>query len=608
MEAKRLFLSEDHVKLVNYVRKLLTKVKNENDNDEDDEDGYEAGEVKKKATSTEPTIATIKLIYKLIRDIETSYDFTNIPVDAFKGTKPNSPFYQESPMFAGYAYSQILPLATTFSVGQNLDIFKFRYRSFSNDLIEKLKEANEIEVNVDFIYAIWDILFENIILYSAINDFKHMIISYRKAIELIPDFVRSDEKHIDILNKLVKPFSILFSDLADRMELLFGKKMRIYSSNSKLFTAYLDALTYAQDDEPCIVIGETGVGKEIVAQLMHSFSHRRKNNLSIRNCGNFTPSLFDSELQGVHWGAATSIDTRLGGFLSACGRTEVGKDYGYALAPSKTKGKHEIIFNNRIEKQGGKLEIAVQDNPEKLNFDDIKEFTGTVFLDEINSIPLDLQSKLLRIIQEKEVYVVGIDKPYKYSAKVICVTNEDPTNDREGKILRRDLFYRISRGIVAIPTLREMPESIIDIAEHLIESDPSKIHKRRAINLSDDVKDMLTDYRWPGNIRELENVLYRATKRALFEDTDTIETCHFDAFFNKPYKKQKRIKKISDVNYDNALDTFKKQYMKELHDKSKGNKSEAGRIAGIDRNKVDRMWREYGIGSETKLSKNTNSV
>lgn len=598
MEENQLFLSEDHAKLVKKVLELLVEVNDEDDND-DDEDGYAEVEIKRKAENIEPTIETINLVYKLIKDIETSYDLTNIPVDAFKGDKPNSPFYQVSPMFAGYAYFQILPLAIVFSKGRNLDIFKFRYRSFSNDLIDKLKEAIDIEENADFRNALGDIILQNIFLYSVINDFKHMTVSYRKAIDLIPDFVRSDEQHIDILNKLVKPLSILFSDFAGRMELLFGKNMHIYSSNSKLFTAYLDALTYAQDDEPCIVIGETGVGKEIVAQLMHSFSHRRKNNLSIRNCGNFTPSLFDSELQGVHWGAATSIDTRLGGFLSACGRTESGKDYGYALAPSKTKGKQEIIFNNRIEKQGDKLEIAVEDRPERLNHDDIKQFTGTVFLDEINSIPLDLQSKLLRLIQEKEVYVVGIDKPYKYSAKVICVTNEDPTIDREGKILRRDLFYRISRGIVAIPTLREMPESIVDIAEHLIESHPSKIHKHRAITLGDDVKDMLTDYHWPGNIRELENVLYRATKRALIEDTDTIETCHMDAFFIKPYKKQKRIKKISDVNYDTALDTFNKQYMKELHDKSNGNKSEAGRIAGIDRNKVYRMWKEYGIVSES---------
>ena len=95
---------------------------------------------------------------------------------------------------------------------------------------------------------------------------------------------------------------------------------------------FLSALTYAQDDETCLMIGETGTGKEIVAMIIHCFSRRRDNNFQARNCGSFAPTLFNSELMGIHWSAATDIGTQLGVFLASCGRTENNDDLGSVIS------------------------------------------------------------------------------------------------------------------------------------------------------------------------------------------------------------------------------------------------------------------------------------
>jgi len=263
------------------------------------------------------------------------------------------------------------------------------------------------------------------------------------------------------------------------------------------------------------------------------------------------------------------------------------------VTSTQQKGQKEIRFAYY------EYEDEDDEKEKKINYVDIparistKKFRGTVFLDEIDSIPLELQSKLLTIILSKQVVIS--DKTFPYSAKVICASNKNILNDNEGTIVRRDLFYRVARGVVQIPSLREMPESIPDMAEHLIAEDPMNSGVHFEAILSGAAKELLTEYEWPGNVRELENVLYQALKSVQIENTDTIEPRHLKFSLNKPGKSYKIIKRISEKKYDEALNLFNRQYMKELYQKSKGNKTEAGRIAGIDRNKVDRMWKELEI-------------
>jgi sigma-54 dependent transcriptional regulator, acetoin dehydrogenase operon transcriptional activator AcoR len=153
--------------------------------------------------------------------------------------------------------------------------------------------------------------------------------------------------------------------------------------------------------------------------------------------------------------------------------------------------------------------------------DDLYEYRGKTFLDEIDSIPMDLQSKLLRIIQEKEVYISGEDQIRKFQSKIICATNKDPRLMEKGSVLIEDLLYRVSRGIVEVPPLRNMKESIPEITYFIIRNDQFNLgmgeKRRKSIELSSFAFDKLFEYNWPGNHRELENVIYRALKKSLFE-------------------------------------------------------------------------------------------
>ena len=152
-------------------------------------------------------------------------------------------------------------------------------------------------------------------------------------------------------------------------------KNAIYGNNPLLYKCYLDALNIANDNKSCLIIGETGTGKESIARLIHAASYRRANKFVPLNCADFTDTLFNSELSGVIKGTATDVTTRLGALLTAS---------GYEL---KQQRKDYII------------------NPPL----DLHSSAGTIFLDEINSFELSHQAKRLRIIQEKKVLVVGED-------------------------------------------------------------------------------------------------------------------------------------------------------------------------------------------------------
>jgi two-component system, NtrC family, response regulator HydG len=363
--------------------------------------------------------------------------------------------------------------------------------------------------------------------------------------ELSDTHENSNDAYREVLsNQLTK-------EISDKIRPVFG-------NNHKLIQGFVDAINYAQDDEPCLIVGETGTGKEIIAELIHELSHRKENKFIKENTAGYTESLYNSEIRGVLSRTASEVDGRLGTFLNACGKANEKENDSFHI-----KGK-EVQF-------GGKP-ISVN-NPTKEKLEDI---CGTIFLDEINSLPMAQQSGLLRIIQEKEVKLVGDNKPIKFAAKVICATNKEITGNETVDGFREDLYYRISRGIIFLPALREMADSIPSIAKQIINNKLSKLIKNNKIELSKRAADKLMNYHWPGNHRELENVLYRALKKMVLNNDQKLKFEYIDLGRSLIADQKK-------PEFFEGKDLYQvnKMFVDYLLSRTRGNKTEAMRLGGF---------------------------
>ncbi|MGS0744678.1 sigma 54-interacting transcriptional regulator [Syntrophomonas erecta subsp. sporosyntropha] len=209
-----------------------------------------------------------------------------------------------------------------------------------------------------------------------------------------------------------------------------------------------------QVDSTVLITGESGVGKEIIVEILHSNSIRKDKPMVSINCGAIPESLLESELFGYESGAFTGA------------------------------------------KKGGKMGLFEIANG------------GTIFLDEIGELPLQLQVKLLRVIQEREITRVGGTKPIKVDVRIIAATNRDLWEMVLKDQFRRDLFYRLNVVPVNVPPLRERKEEIPALASHFMHLFNSKYELNKRLDSS--VITKLINYDWPGNIRELENVIERA--------------------------------------------------------------------------------------------------
>jgi formate hydrogenlyase transcriptional activator len=238
-------------------------------------------------------------------------------------------------------------------------------------------------------------------------------------------------------------------------ELRFTKNVGKFVGNSQIFQQVLElARDVAPTPTTVLITGETGTGKELLAQAIHDWSPRKQKPMVRVNCAAFPAGLVESELFGHEKGAFTGADHR----------------------------------------REGRFELA---------------HDGTLFLDEIGEMPLETQSKLLRVLQDGMVDRLGGAQPISVDVRVIAATNADlPRAVKEGKF-RKDLFYRLNVFPIGIPPLRNRPEDIPSLAGHFLEQYGVKLN-RSFDGIEPESLERLIRYSWPGNVRELENVIERA--------------------------------------------------------------------------------------------------
>ncbi|MHC5083788.1 MAG: sigma-54 interaction domain-containing protein, partial [Planctomycetota bacterium] len=224
---------------------------------------------------------------------------------------------------------------------------------------------------------------------------------------------------------------------------------------SDAFSSLMDTLQSIAARRCCVMItGETGTGKEMVARKIHQYSDRLDQPFIPVDCTTLTGQLFESQLFGHVKGAFTgAINDTLGFFRAAEG--------------------------------------------------------GTIFLDEISEIPLELQSKLLRVLQEGTVTPVGSTQTFPINVRVLCASNRDLKHMVDDNEFRADLYYRINVVNLEIPPLRQRSEDILPLATHFL-NNLSAFYDEEQKKLSDQAQTMLLRYHWPGNVREMANAMERA--------------------------------------------------------------------------------------------------
>jgi len=297
-----------------------------------------------------------------------------------------------------------------------------------------------------------------------------------------------------------------------------------------------DALKYvlykveliAQSDTTVLVLGETGTGKELIARAVHGFSKRKNRALVKVNCAALPSNLIESELFGHEKGAYTGSNSR----------------------------------------QLGRFEIADG---------------ATLFLDEIGELPLELQSKLLRVIQEGEFERLGSSRTIKVDARIIAATNRNLEEEvRQGRF-RDDLWYRLNVFPITMPPLRDRIEDIPLLVEYYIQKIAKRMGKDTPV-IPQNVMNTLENYHWPGNIRELENVLERAVINSSGPKLHLVDD------LNKPFAySSKSLKTLEAMERDYIV-----RILEQTHWKVSGNNS-AAQILGLNRSTLRARMRKLDI-------------
>jgi two-component system response regulator PilR (NtrC family) len=292
----------------------------------------------------------------------------------------------------------------------------------------------------------------------------------------------------------------------------------------------------AHSEGTVLITGKSGTGKEIVARAIHYNSPRREKRFMPINCGAIVDTLFESELFGHKKGSFTGAT---------------------------------------VDKEG-LLKVAEG---------------GTVFLDEVSEIPIQLQVKLLRALEQREITPVGMTEPMKIDVRIIAATNRDLRKEVESGKFRDDLYYRLNVVEIDLPSLKERPDDVPILAQHFLDAFKKQMSKPIQ-GFANDAMRALLQYQWKGEVRELENVVERAV---IFCDEEFIGLEHLPEYM----RPTEDIPSISSGHgtLKDAVRNFERQFIQQTLSSCGQNKETAAKILGVSLSSLYRKIEELQISS-----------
>ncbi|UCF65336.1 MAG: sigma-54-dependent Fis family transcriptional regulator [bacterium] len=332
-------------------------------------------------------------------------------------------------------------------------------------------------------------------------------------------------------------------DLKEKLQQTYRFK-NIIGVSGKMQEIFKKILKVANTEATVLIRGESGTGKELIARAIHYESSRASKNLVEINCASIPETLLESELFGHEKGA----------------------------------------FTGAYKSKKGKFELAHK---------------GTLFLDEIGELPLGVQAKLLRFLQDRIFTRVGGIENIEVDVRLIAATNKNLEQAMERSLFREDLYYRLNVIPITIAPLRERPEDIGPLIDFFIQKYSEK-NQRSISGISQDTMNVLMQYKWPGNVRELENTIENAI---VMTDSDRIDTTDLPAFLQSQITEESQSTVVMPEigghkeSFKDQLVVCEREIIRRALKDAKGNKTHAARKLGFSirtlRNKIRRLNLQY---------------
>lgn len=348
--------------------------------------------------------------------------------------------------------------------------------------------------------------------------------------------------NLELLISISKPISMILKSCLQSQEIGEGNVVisePFFGGRSKAFRRILSLIDRLKDnDVPVFISGESGTGKELVARAVHQMGARKRGKFVVVNCGAIPELLLESELFGHVKGAFTG---------------------------------------------------AVRDKPGLIEEAD----EGTFFLDEIGDLSLNLQAKLLRLLQDKEIRRVGENKPRFVDVRFISATNKQIEREIERGNFREDLYYRLKIVSIELPPLRERKEDLFYLLNHFLEKYCCEMNRERAY-FSPGALELLMNYSWPGNVRELQNEVQRCL---VFAGEDCLIT---EEHLSQRINPHKEYYTSSSYDFFQARAEFERRFLNQALDRWNYNKAKTAEEIGLSRQGLLKLIKKHNIHIENR--------